>query len=227
MLDLQNDYQFEKQKLEKEKLEWSKIQKEQELCLKQESNILINLQETILNSKIPKLEKGLSNSTNISELESLKLLYENKLKDLSHQKKLLDEEQLLFNKYKNETNDLLNKQLQDLNTKSGQQELKKREISAKIEELEEKEKKIIKKSRKFEKNKNELTELFNEVNKKEFENKKRAIDIDDEGKDLDKRKNEIKDKKILLDKKLDEIKNEKEKIEKEKQLLLMKKKIYY
>ena len=145
MLDLQNDYQFEKQKLEKEKLEWSKIQKEQELRLKQESNILINLQETILNIKIPKLEKSLSNSTNISELESLKLLYENKLKDLFHQKKLLEEEQLLFNKYRNETNDLLNKQLQDLNTKSGQQELKKREISAKIEELEEKEKKIIKK----------------------------------------------------------------------------------
>ena len=67
MLDFQNDYQFEKQKLEKEKLEWNKIQKEQELRLKQESSILLNLQESILNSKIPKLGNDVNNLTNISE----------------------------------------------------------------------------------------------------------------------------------------------------------------
>ena len=224
MLDFQNDYQFEKQKLEKEKLEWSKIQKEQELRLKQESSILINLQESILNSKIPKLRNDLNNSTNISELESLKLLYENKLKDLSHQRKILDEEQILFNKYKNDSNDLLKKQLQDLNNKSGQQELKKREISSKMAELEEKEQKLMKKITNFEKNRKDLTELYNEVNKKENENRQRAMDIDDMVKDLDKRKNEINNNKIILENKFEEIQKEKEKIEKEKILLINEKK---
>ena len=73
----QFDYVKENEKLQKNKLEWEKFKKEQELRQKLESNILMNIEETLLKQNYNN-NNNLSNESN--ELESIKLLYQKKLK---------------------------------------------------------------------------------------------------------------------------------------------------
>lgn len=218
------NYEEEKRKLEKEKLEWEKIKKEQESRLQRESNILMSLEESILNSKFHNKQKNINNANNISELESLKLLYENKIKDLLSQMNILQEEQQIFNNYKNNSNSLLNKQKEQIDLKINEQDKRKEEISNIISNLENQEKLFIDEISLFEKEKEKLTKLYNEVIKKQNENKMRASAIDDMVKELDKRKNDIENIKKSFVNKLNEIKIEKEKVDKEKAFLQLEKK---
>ena len=218
------NYEEEKRKLEKEKLEWEKIKKEQESRLQRESNILMSLEESILNRKFHNQQKIINNVNNISELESLKLLYENKIKDLLSQMNILQEEQQIFNDYKNNSNSLLNKQKEQIDLKINEQDKRKEEISNIISNLENQEKLFIDEISIFEKEKEKLTKLYNEVIKKQNENKMRASAIDDMVKELDKRKNDIENIKKSFVNKLNEIKIEKEKVDKEKAFLQLEKK---
>lgn len=218
------NYEEEKRKLEKEKLEWEKIKKEQESRLQRESNILMSLEESILNSKFHNKQKNINNANNISELESLKLLYENKIKDLLSQMNILQEEQQIFNDYKNNSNSLLNKQKEQIDLKINEQDKRKEEISNIISNLENQEKLFIDEISIFEKEKEKLTKLYNEVIKKQNENKMRASAIDDMVKELDKRKNDIENIKKSFVNELNEIKIEKEKVDKEKAFLQLEKK---
>lgn len=218
------NYEEEKRKLEKEKLEWEKIKKEQESRLQRESNILMSLEESILNSKFHNQQKNINNANNISELESLKLLYENKIKDLLSQMNILQEEQQIFNDYKNNSNSLLNKQKEQIDLKINEQDKRKEEISNIISNLENQEKLFIDEISIFEKEKEKLTKLYNEVIKKQNENKMRASAIDDMVKELDKRKNDIENIKKSFVNELNEIKIEKEKVDKEKAFLQLEKK---
>lgn len=218
------NYEEEKGKLEKEKLEWEKIKKEQESRLQRESNILMSLEESILNRKFHNQQKNINNANNISELESLKLLYENKIKDLLSQMNILQEEQQIFNDYKNNSNSLLNKQKEQIDLKINEQDKRKEEISNIISNLENQEKLFIDEISIFEKEKEKLTKLYNEVIKKQNENKMRASAIDDMVKELDKRKNDIENIKKSFVNKLNEIKIEKENVDKEKAFLQLEKK---
>ena len=218
------NYEEEKRKLEKEKLEWETIKKEQESRLQRESNILMSLEESILNRKFYNQQKNINNANNISELESLKLLYENKIKDLLSQMNILQEEQQIFNDYKNNSNSLLNKQKEQIDLKINEQDKRKEEISNIISNLENQEKLFIDEISIFEKEKEKLTKLYNEVIKKQNENKMRASAIDDMVKELDKRKNDIENIKKSFVNELNEIKIEKEKVDKEKAFLQLEKK---
>ena len=218
------NYEEEKRKLEKEKLEWETIKKEQESRLQRESNILMSLEESILNRKFHNQQKNINIANNISELESLKLLYENKIKDLLSQMNILQEEQQIFNDYKNNSNSLLNKQKEQIDLKINEQDKRKEEISNIISNLENQEKLFIDEISIFEKEKEKLTKLYNEVIKKQNENKMRASAIDDMVKELDKRKNDIENIKKSFVNKLNEIKIEKEKVDKEKAFLQLEKK---
>ena len=218
------NYEEEKRKLEKEKLEWETIKKEQESRLQRESNILMSLEESILNRKFHNQQKNINIANNISELESLKLLYENKIKDLLSQMNILQEEQQIFNDYKNNSNSLLNKQKEKIDLKINEQDKRKEEISNIISNLENQEKLFIDEISIFEKEKEKLTKLYNEVIKKQNENKMRASAIDDMVKELDKRKNDIENIKKSFVNKLNEIKIEKEKVDKEKAFLQLEKK---
>jgi hypothetical protein len=213
------NYEEEKKKLDKEKLEWEKIKREQESRLQMESNILMSLQESLLNYTLNHQQKNFNNENNISELESLKLLYENKIKDLITQINLIEEETKLFNDYKNNSNKLLNEQIEQLKQKELEKGQKKSEILEQMAEIESKEKKIIEEMSIYEKDKKVLTELYNEVIKKQNENTMRAKDIDDMVRELDKRKNEMEEKKREFTNKVNEIKNEKIKVDKEKKYL--------
>ena len=213
------NYEEEKKKLETEKLEWAKLKREQESRLQTESNILMSLQESLLNYTLNHQQKNFNNENNISELESLKLLYENKIKDLMTQINIIEEETKLFNDYKNNSNKLLNEQIDQLKQKELEQGHKKSEISEKMAEIESKEKQIVEERSEYEKDKKVLTELYNEVIRKQNENKMRAKDIDDMVRELDKRKNEIEEKKREYANKVNEIKNEKIKVDKEKRYL--------
>ena len=210
------NYEEEKQKLEKEKLEWEKIKKEQESRFQKENNILMSLQESILNYKLHHQHPNFNNLNNTSELESLKVLYKNKIKDLSTQINVLQEEQQLFYKYKENTISLLNKQIEQLNQKNFGKEAKNEDISEKLAEIEKKEKIILEEIYRYEEDKKLLTELYNEVIMKKNENKMRASDINDMVKELDVRKNQIERIKKELPNKVNEIKDEIIKVDKEK-----------
>lgn len=219
----QFDYETENQKLEKEKEEWNNLKKQQESRLKNELNILISLQESLLNYKYYNKEKKDNKINNISELQSLKLLYENKIQDISHQIKTIQEEQELFSKFKEESNSVMKKKLEDLNNKENGHNQKKHELSEKLKEVQEKEKELLQKTSKYEKRKNDLTELYNEVIRRENENKMRAKNIEDMMKKLDQRNCEIQNIKRNLKAQSNELKIEKENIEREKKIVLNKK----
>ena len=217
------DYETEKQKLEKEKEEWNSLKKQQESRLKNESNILIGLQESILNQKFNSKEKKINKINNISELQSLKLLYETKIKDISQQIKTIQEEQELFSKFKEESNTMMKKKIEDLNNIENDHNNKKLELSKNVKEIVEKEKELLQKIAKFENKKNDLTVLYNEVIRRENENKMRAKNIEDMMKELDQRNCEIENIRRNLKTQSNELKIEKENIEREKKFVQNKK----
>ena len=217
------DYETEKQKLEKEKEEWNSLKKQQESRLKNESNILIGLQESILNHKFNSKEKKINKINNIYELQSMKLLYETKIKDISQQIKTIQEEQELFSKFKEESNSMMKKKIEDLNNIENDHNNKKLELSKNVKEIEEKEKELLQKTAKFEKKKNDLTVLYNEVIRRENENKMRAKNIEDMMKELDQRNCEIENIRRNLKTQSNELKIEKENIEREKKFVQNKK----
>lgn len=217
------DYETEKQKFEKEKEEWNNLKKQQESRLKNESNILIGLQESILNQKFNSKEKKINKINNISELQSLKLLYETKIKDISQQIKTIQEEQELFSKFKEESNSMMKKKIEDLNNIENDHNNKKLELSKNVKEIIEREKELLQKTAKFEKKKNDLTVLYNEVIRRENENKMRAKNIEDMMKELDQRNCEIENIRRNLKTQSNELKIEKENIEREKKFVQNKK----
>ena len=216
-------YEREKQKLEQEKLELKNFQKEQEYNLERESDILIQFQESLLTNKFFKAEKNYKDENNLSELESIKFLYDNKLKNLSLQLNQLKEDRELFYKYRDDANILLEKQLKDIDIEIVVHDKKKLEVLKKLINLEEKEKEIINRISQYEEKKNDLTNSYNKVLETENENKMRAIELNDMLKELDKRKFEIEKLKQSLKNKLNETKNENEIIEKEKLFIEAKK----
>jgi len=222
-MDLFFDYEKEKQKFEQEKLEFKRIQKEHESRLQHESNLLINLQESILNNHLKLKEKNINDDNDKNELESLKLLYEIKLQDLSSQINLLQEDEKLFNNYKDKYILSLNNHLEELKKQNIEQTKKKQEISEKIQDLEKKEKEIIDKVSKKENEKKMLTEFYNKSINKENENKDRAMVIDTQVKEFDRKKEQNEDIKKQLITKIQELKIAKENIDKKKQKLKMEK----
>jgi hypothetical protein len=110
-MDNQFGYNIEYEKLKKNKLEWDKIKSNQESRLKLESNILMNLEESLLKQSFNNNEGNISK--NNSELESLKNIYQKKLRDINSQINLIEIEQQQIDKNKNESINLLNKELED------------------------------------------------------------------------------------------------------------------
>ena len=149
-MDNQFGYNIEYEKLKKNKLEWDKIKSNQESRLKLESNILMNLEESLLRQSFNNNEGNISK--NISELESLKNIYQKKLRDINSQINLIEIEQQQIDKNKNESINLLNKELEDCIEIQKEQNIKIQEISQKYKILEEEEQKILKKNIVYEKN---------------------------------------------------------------------------
>ena len=223
IMENQFDYEREKQKLEQEKLDLKNFQKEQEYNLERESDILIQFQESLLTNKFFKAKKNYKDENNLSELESIKFLYDNKLKNLSLQLNQLKEEREFFYKYRDDANLLLEKQIKNIDIEIIVHDKKKLEVLKKLINLEEKEKEIINRISQYEEKKNDLTNSYNKVLETDNENKIRTIELNDMLKELDKRKFEIEKLNISLKNKLNETKNEKEIIEKEKLFIEAKK----
>ena len=142
-MDNQFDYEKEKQKFEKEKLEWKNFLKNQESLLERESDILIQFQESLLTNNFYNNEKNSKDSNNLSDLESIKALFYDKLKNLICQLNSIKEEQELFYRYKDKTKNLLEQQLNDFDYEIKEYNNKKDDAFKKFENLKEKEKELV------------------------------------------------------------------------------------
>ena len=223
-MNLEFDYEKEKEKLEKEKSEWQIYKKLQEDRINLEEKIIRNYKNSSSNENEYDYNLKSYKDNIINELKDEKSEYENKIKDIEKQIYLIEEEKQLFNNYKNECENQLINQLKEIELKKLELETIKKNIDQKYDNVLKRESKYFSASQKLEKKNKLINELLDEIKQKELENLKRAKDISDMTNNFDIKNNEIEINKKKFEDKNKEIDIEKEKINKEKKFLEAKKK---
>ena len=224
-MNLEFDYEKEKEKLEKEKSEWQIYKKLQEDRINLEEKIINNYKNSSSNENEYDYSYLKSYKDNIiNELKDEKSEYENKIKDIEKQIYLIEEEKQLFNIYKNECENQLINQLKEIELKKLELETIKKNIDEKYDNVLKRESKYFSASQNLEKKNKLINELLDDIKQKELQNLKRAKDISDMTNNFDIKNKEIEINKKKFEEKNKEINIEKEKINKEKKFLEAKKK---
>ena len=224
-MNLEFDYEKEKEKLENEKLEWQRHKKMQEDRINLEKEIIRNFENSQNDENAYDYFNIKSSKNNIiREFKAEKLEYENKIKDIETQIYLVEEEKQLFNNYKNECENQLNEQLKEIILKKSELETIKKNIDENYSNVLKREYNYISNSQNLEKKNKLINELLDDIKQKELENLKRAKDISDISNNFDIKSNEIEINKKKLENKNIEIDKEKEIINKEKKMLEAKRK---
>ena len=224
-MNLEFDYEKEKEKLENEKLEWQRHKKMQEDRINLEKEILRNFENSQNDENAYDYFNIKSSKNNIiREFKAEKLEYENKIKDIETQIYLVEEEKQLFNNYKNECENQLNEQLKEMILKKSELETIKKNIDENYSNVLKREYNYISNSQNLEKKNKLINELLDDIKQKEIENLKRAKDISDISNNFDIKSNEIEINQKKLEDKNKEIDKEKEIINKEKKMLEAKRK---
>ena len=224
-MNLEFDYEKEKEKLENEKLEWQRHKKMQEDRINLEKEIIRNFENSQNDENVYDYFNIKSSKNNIiREFKAEKLEYENKIKDIETQIYLVEEEKQLFNNYKNECENQLNEQLKEIILKKSELETIKKNIDENYSNVLKREYNYISNSQNLEKKNKLINELLDDIKQKEIENLKRAKDISDISNNFDIKSNEIEINKKKLEDKNIEIDKEKEIINKEKKMLEAKRK---
>ena len=224
-MNLEFDYEKEKEKLENEKLEWQRHKKMQEDRINLEKEIIRNFENSQNDENAYDYFNIKSSKNNIiREFKAEKLEYENKIKDIETQIYLVEEEKQLFNNYKNECENQLNEQLKEIILKKSELETIKKNIDENYSNVLKREYNYISNSQNLEKKNKLINELLDDIKQKELENLKRAKDISDISNNFDIKSNEIEINKKKLEDKNKEIDKEKEIINKEKKMLEAKRK---
>ena len=224
-MNLEFDYEKEKEKLENEKLEWQRHKKMQEDRINLEKEIIRNFENSQNDENAYDYFNIKSSKNNIiREFKAEKLEYENKIKDIETQIYLVEEEKQLFNNYKNECENQLNEQLKEIILKKSELETIKKNIDENYSNVLKREYNYISNSQNLEKKNKLINELLDEIKQKELENLKRAKDISDISNNFDIKSNEIEINKKKFEDKNKEIDKEKEIINKEKKMLEAKRK---
>ena len=224
-MNLEFDYEKEKEKLENEKLEWQRHKKMQEDRINLEKEIIRNFENSQNDENVYDYFNIKSSKNNIiREFKAEKLEYENKIKDIETQIYLVEEEKQLFNNYKNECENQLNEQLKEIIIKKSELETIKKNIDENYSNVLKREYNYISNSQNLEKKNKLINELLDDIKQKENENLKRAKDISDISNNFDIKSNEIEINKKKLEDKNKEIDKEKEIINKEKKMLEAKRK---
>ncbi len=224
-MNLEFDYEKEKEKLENEKLEWQRHKKMQEDRINLEKEIIRNFENSQNDENAYDYFNIKSSKNNIiREYKAEKLEYENKIKDIETQIYLVEEEKQLFNNYKNECENQLNEQLKEIILKKSELETIKKNIDENYSNVLKREYNYISNSQNLEKKNKLINELLDDIKQKELENLKRAKDISDISNNFDIKSNEIEINQKKLEDKNKEIDKEKEIINKEKKMLEAKRK---
>ena len=224
-MNLEFDYEKEKEKLENEKLEWQRHKKMQEDRINLEKEIIRNFENSQNDENVYDYFNIKSSKNNIiREFKAEKLEYENKIKDIETQIYLVEEEKQLFNNYKNECENQLNEQLKEIILKKSELETIKKNIDENYSNVLKREYNYISNSQYLEKKNKLINELLDDIKQKELENLKRAKDISDISNNFDIKSNEIEINQKKLEDKNKEIDKEKEIINKEKKMLEAKRK---
>lgn len=224
-MNLEFDYEKEKEKLENEKLEWQRHKKMQEDRINLEKEIIRNFENSQNDENAYDYFNIKSSKNNIiREFKAEKLEYENKIKDIETQIYLVEEEKQLFNNYKNECENQLNEQLKEIILKKSELETIKKNIDENYSNVLKREYNYISNSQNLEKKNKLINELLDDIKQKELENLKRAKDISDISNNFDIKSNEIEINQKKLEDKNKEIDKEKEIINKEKKMLEAKRK---
>ena len=224
-MNLEFDYEKEKEKLENEKLEWQRHKKMQEDRINLEKEIIRNFENSQNDENAYDYFNIKSSKNNIiREFKAEKLEYENKIKDIETQIYLVEEEKQLFNNYKNECENQLNEQLKEIILKKSELETIKKNIDENYSNVLKREYNYISNSQNLEKKNKLINELLDDIKQKEIENLKRAKDISDISNNFDIKSNEIEINKKKFEDKNKEIDKEKEIINKEKKMLEAKRK---
>jgi len=224
-MNLEFDYEKEKEKLENEKLEWQRHKKMQEDRINLEKEIIRNFENSQNDENVYDYFNIKSSKNNIiREFKAEKLEYENKIKDIETQIYLVEEEKQLFNNYKNECENQLNEQLKEIILKKSELETIKKNIDENYSNVLKREYNYISNSQNLEKKNKLINELLDDIKQKELENLKRAKDISDISNNFDIKSNEIEINQKKLEDKNKEIDKEKEIINKEKKMLEAKRK---
>jgi len=228
-MNLEFDYEKEKEKLENEKLEWQRHKKMQEDRINLEKEIIRNFENSQNDENAYDYFNIKSSKNNITikyirEFKAEKLEYENKIKDIETQIYLVEEEKQLFNNYKNECENQLNEQLKEIILKKSELETIKKNIDENYSNVLKREYNYISNSQNLEKKNKLINELLDDIKQKEIENLKRAKDISDISNNFDIKSNEIEINQKKLEDKNKEIDKEKEIINKEKKMLEAKRK---
>ena len=224
-MNLEFDYEKEKEKLENEKLEWQRHKKMQEDRINLEKEIIRNFENSQNDENAYDYFNIKSSKNNIiREFKAEKLEYENKIKDIETQIYLVEEEKQLFNNYKNECENQLNEQLKEIILKKSELETIKKNIDENYSNVLKREYNYISNSQNLEKKNKLINELLDDIKQKEIENLKRAKDISDISNNFDIKSNEIEINQKKLEDKNKEIDKEKEIINKEKKMLEAKRK---
>ena len=224
-MNLEFDYEKEKEKLENEKLEWQRHKKMQEDRINLEKEIIRNFENSQNDENVYDYFNIKSSKNNIiREFKAEKLEYENKIKDIETQIYLVEEEKQLFNNYKNECENQLNEQLKEIILKKSELETIKKNIDENYSNVLKREYNYISNSQNLEKKNKLINELLDDIKQKEIENLKRAKDISDISNNFDIKSNEIEINQKKLEDKNKEIDKEKEIINKEKKMLEAKRK---
>ena len=224
-MNLEFDYEKEKEKLENEKLEWQRHKKMQEDRINLEKEIIRNFENSQNDENAYDYFNIKSSKNNIiREFKAEKLEYENKIKDIETQIYLVEEEKQLFNNYKNECENQLNEQLKEIILKKSELETIKKNIDENYSNVLKREYNYISNSQNLGKKNKLINELLDDIKQKELENLKRAKDISDISNNFDIKSNEIEINQKKLEDKNKEIDKEKEIINKEKKMLEAKRK---
>ena len=185
-------------KLENEKQEFIKQRKEQNDILEKYMNTLKSLQTR--NNIEFKNTEILDANFDINELININT----KLKEIESEERILEEEKIYFEKYKNDFNRAYEDKQKEIEDMRLNYEKEKEEIDKKLEILEKEEKMINDKENNFELEKKILTERYNKAINKEAEIIKTKMRMENSFADLDRR-NSIFEKNLEL---INQTKNE-------------------
>ena len=168
-------------KLEEEKQKFNKQRQEQNEILEKYMNALKSLQ----------IQKNIEYKNNEIFNENLDLdeliKYNTKLNEIESEERILEEEKIYFEKYKNNFNQIYEDKQKDIEDMRLNYEKEKEELDKKLEILEKEENRINDKENNFELEKKILTERYNKAINKEADLLKIKIKLENSFAELDRR----------------------------------------
>ena len=204
-------------KLENEKQEWFQKRKEQNDILENYMNVLKSLQ---IKNRI-ELKNIEIEDTNFELGELVK--YQSMLNEIESEERLLEEEKMYFEKYKNDFNQIYEDKQKEIEDMRLNYQKEKEEIDKKIEILETEEKMIDDKYNAFEFEKKIITDRYNNAINKEADLLKAKMKLENSIAELDRRnfifeknKQLINDAKYDLEYQISKNSNEEKRIMEEK-----------